>query len=244
MAEPMTPERAAELLTSFATASNDAAGRETDYNLALRMGVDALRQVARDELVKVWSCPDCGFSFDAFHTDDPDGGYSCPVCEVGRLRDIQGLARTLAEKLGPVDMAALGGGIDEAWQQLTDMFDGTTPYASTVENLTERIAELERIEAAARDYRRAMFYLPDAEAIVDARHALWSSLGSDPEIGWVDPLKATLTRVAELEAAVRAWRGVRHVGNFTQITEAVQRLDQLVPEHNPGPDRDRDETGS
>jgi len=34
-------------------------------------------------------CPDCAFSFDAVHEDDPEGGYTCPVCKpaaAGALR--------------------------------------------------------------------------------------------------------------------------------------------------------------
>jgi len=36
--------------------------------------------------VKLWSCPKCGFTFDATHSNDtPEGGYTCPVCEEARL---------------------------------------------------------------------------------------------------------------------------------------------------------------
>ena len=42
---------------------------------------------------KLWNCPECAFGFDAFHTDERGGGYSCPLCaeawlekEVARLR--------------------------------------------------------------------------------------------------------------------------------------------------------------
>lgn len=31
------------------------------------------------EKVELWSCPDCGFSFDSSH-EDVNGGYSCPCC--------------------------------------------------------------------------------------------------------------------------------------------------------------------
>jgi hypothetical protein len=40
----------------------------------------------REEGVTCVVCPACAFTFDAFHTD-ADGGYSCPVCEIERLRD-------------------------------------------------------------------------------------------------------------------------------------------------------------
>ena len=36
--------------------------------------------------VSVVECPSCGFCMDASHENDtPDGGYSCPNCEVTRL---------------------------------------------------------------------------------------------------------------------------------------------------------------
>ncbi len=32
------------------------------------------------------SCPECGFTFDAFHTDPPTDSYSCPCCAEVALR--------------------------------------------------------------------------------------------------------------------------------------------------------------
>lgn len=45
--------------------------------------------------VRCYVCPDCAFTFDAFHTDaDAEGaGYTCPLCEANDLRE------RLAEKL-------------------------------------------------------------------------------------------------------------------------------------------------
>jgi predicted RNA-binding Zn-ribbon protein involved in translation (DUF1610 family) len=38
------------------------------------------------ETVELFSCPDCGFSFDACHSqDDREGGWICPVCEAAEL---------------------------------------------------------------------------------------------------------------------------------------------------------------
>jgi hypothetical protein len=37
---------------------------------------------------KMWDCPDCAFSFDAIHVDEPGGGYSCPVCAESRLEKL------------------------------------------------------------------------------------------------------------------------------------------------------------
>ena len=34
---------------------------------------------------KLWSCPECAFTFDAMHTEQ-DGSYSCPACAEQRLR--------------------------------------------------------------------------------------------------------------------------------------------------------------
>ena len=34
---------------------------------------------------KLWTCPECAFSFDAMHENE-GGGYSCPLCENERLR--------------------------------------------------------------------------------------------------------------------------------------------------------------
>lgn len=51
------------------------------------------------EMVKVYcgevagtvTCDNCGFRYGAEHTD-PDGSYSCPVCEADKLREaLQGL---------------------------------------------------------------------------------------------------------------------------------------------------------
>lgn len=56
----------------------------------------AAKETAERERVKVWSCPDCAFSFDAFHTDQ-DGGYSCPACAELRLSsEVATLTATVA----------------------------------------------------------------------------------------------------------------------------------------------------
>lgn len=41
---------------------------------------------AFEEGVRCWVCPDCAFTFAAYHTD-PDGTWSCPVCEITTLRE-------------------------------------------------------------------------------------------------------------------------------------------------------------
>jgi hypothetical protein len=69
----------------------------------------------------------------------------------------------------------------------------------------ERIDELEQELAGVRD----------------AAHTRLDALEIDRE--------GLAARVAELEGAVRAWRGVRGVGSFGQVQAAEQRLDQLVP---------------
>ncbi|CAM4275588.1 hypothetical protein BAMA_15255 [Bacillus manliponensis] len=37
--------------------------------------------------VEMFECPDCGFEFNAVHqTDDEQGGYECPLCELDRVK--------------------------------------------------------------------------------------------------------------------------------------------------------------
>jgi hypothetical protein len=40
-----------------------------------------------EEGVRCWVCPDCGFAFDATHTNTDGTGYSCPVCEITALQE-------------------------------------------------------------------------------------------------------------------------------------------------------------
>ena len=73
-------------------------------------------QAARAELAEVraaaagmavlWTCPDCAFGFDAAHTEEPGGGYSCPACAEDRLR-------AELERLRPIVEAAVRA--QEAW---------------------------------------------------------------------------------------------------------------------------------
>lgn len=42
------------------------------------------REWVIDDTVTCVSCPDCAFTFDAFH-EDASGGYSCPACAEARL---------------------------------------------------------------------------------------------------------------------------------------------------------------
>ena len=37
--------------------------------------------------VKLWSCPECAFSFDNIHKNE-SGGYTCPLCVNIRLREV------------------------------------------------------------------------------------------------------------------------------------------------------------
>ena len=53
----------------------------------------AIAEIEKDH-VRVWTCENCAFSFDAIHTN-ADGSYSCPVCEVTKLE-----AEAAAKKLG------------------------------------------------------------------------------------------------------------------------------------------------
>lgn len=50
--------------------------------------VEDAKSFITEETLKLYTCPDCGFSFDAVHTmDDMEGGYICPVCEVHEVRE-------------------------------------------------------------------------------------------------------------------------------------------------------------
>jgi hypothetical protein len=55
-----------------------------DKNIHLQERVTALhseREALRAQLeAKLYSCPECCFTFDASHTNEDGGGYSCPVC--------------------------------------------------------------------------------------------------------------------------------------------------------------------
>ena len=51
-----------------------------------------------DGCPKLWDCPDCGFAFDAVHTDVGTDEHTCPVCEEARLeRDLTEANATIAE---------------------------------------------------------------------------------------------------------------------------------------------------
>lgn len=41
----------------------------------------------KEDGVTCVSCPECAFTFDAFHTDVDSGGYSCTACAELRLED-------------------------------------------------------------------------------------------------------------------------------------------------------------
>lgn len=52
---------------------------------------DADRRIAAAEAElaatpKLWSCPDCAFTFDAVHTNTDGSGLSCPVCELAAAK--------------------------------------------------------------------------------------------------------------------------------------------------------------
>ncbi len=50
---------------------------------------------------QLWSCPDCGFSFDAEHINSDGSGYSCPDCAEARLK--KRLATLEAERAALVE---------------------------------------------------------------------------------------------------------------------------------------------
>ena len=56
---------------------------------------DAMSQT----FVKLWTCPNCAFSFDALH-DDGKGHYDCPVCSEHRLRALVVEYRAALDDIG------------------------------------------------------------------------------------------------------------------------------------------------
>ena len=49
---------------------------------------DAEMSISEQVTVDIYSCPDCGFEFNAHHVcDDEIGGYECPECEVIELTE-------------------------------------------------------------------------------------------------------------------------------------------------------------
>ena len=49
-----------------------------------------LASLQANQAVKLWTCPDCAFSFAAEHENE-GGGYSCPVCESAALeKEVRG----------------------------------------------------------------------------------------------------------------------------------------------------------
>lgn len=59
--------------------------------------------------VRCWACPVCAFTFDAFHTDTPDGGCSCPLCAESDLRvrvaDLEAQLARMASDANQMDLA-------------------------------------------------------------------------------------------------------------------------------------------
>lgn len=47
----------------------------------------AAEESAFEDGVRCYVCPDCAFTFSAEHIDADGAGYSCPVCEMGDLRE-------------------------------------------------------------------------------------------------------------------------------------------------------------
>jgi rubrerythrin len=44
--------------------------------------------IVTDQLANMYHCPDCGFEYNAQHTqDDKEGGYVCPLCETIELEE-------------------------------------------------------------------------------------------------------------------------------------------------------------
>lgn len=77
---------------TITTSAEDAAD---ELALRLQQCIDTITKL-ESEKVELWSCSDCGFTFDASHTDVGTNEHSCPACaeirleqEVERLKDIE-----------------------------------------------------------------------------------------------------------------------------------------------------------
>lgn len=44
-----------------------------------------INAILDDAEVKLWTCPDCAFTYAAEHTDTETGKNSCPVCELAAI---------------------------------------------------------------------------------------------------------------------------------------------------------------
>lgn len=86
----MTPERIEEIKRDAQQESGTIYGNcsANITNIELLELLVALEE-ARKNKVKLWECEDCGFSFNAIHTDLVDGKdtgeHSCPLCAETRL---------------------------------------------------------------------------------------------------------------------------------------------------------------
>jgi protein-arginine kinase activator protein McsA len=49
--------------------------------------------------VELSTCPDCAFTFDAVHTDNASGDYTCPACAEQRLTDVNERLRHIIRRL-------------------------------------------------------------------------------------------------------------------------------------------------
>ena len=61
--------------------------------------------ISTNMMINTYQCPDCGFEYNAQHTqDDEEGGYICPLCEVADLEDEY---KKVVQKLADLDVSYL-----------------------------------------------------------------------------------------------------------------------------------------
>lgn len=87
-----SPESVAEHMRNVAKSWTEFESKATAERDKLKAELEATRQriaalEAEAERNKLWSCPDCEFTFAAYHTN-ADGSMSCPVCEAERMRPV------------------------------------------------------------------------------------------------------------------------------------------------------------
>lgn len=61
--------------------------------------IEQLEQERAKTKVELWICPDCGFGFDAGHTDVSTGEHSCPCCSELELEKQLEQAQATNQKL-------------------------------------------------------------------------------------------------------------------------------------------------
>jgi hypothetical protein len=124
---------------------SDELAREESYTASVNKLLLRIEELERENAAlkerKLWSCPDCAFSFDAMHVDE-SGGYSCPVCAEARLEQENVVLKRAIEDAnwllsGHVDA---GGGAVELVKWAQAVFGDRKGVTATRKELEKRLA--------------------------------------------------------------------------------------------------------